>query len=500
MRVIKNIFFIVLTVLFFGIKSFAQTQDSLVLSNALQSNMVLQQNKPFKIWGTASPKAEISIQTDWMPNPIKVSADEDGNFMGIINIPKAKKGDFTEHTLNVSSAKNNIKLDNLLIGDLWFCSGQSNMQFSVKEMIGAEEEIATADQPNIRLLNVELNFSATPINDFKGDWQECSPGTVKSFSAVGYSFGKELYENLDIPIGLIFSGIGASGVQAYVPQDVLANDTLLNSVYLQPYLQSPKSKEVINGGFSFEKVMRPFLLYNAMIHPFLNLSIKGICWYQGEANHNERESYTKATQAMIKSWRKGFSQGELPFYYVQIAPYFHEKEDPKLAVDAFFREAQEKVSALNNTEMVLTMDVGDAKDLHPKNKKPVGIRLAKTALNRTYGQLDVAYQGPHFNYAEFKKKQAIIHFKPETLGSGLNTNDGTAPSFFYIAGEDRVFYPAQAVISGTEVIVKSAKVKNPASVRYAFFNYPVTNLQNKEGFPAVPFRTDSWPEDNANSK
>lgn len=467
---------------------------NLKLADALQSNMVLQQNKTFKIWGKANDGDHIAIFADWMANPITIIADGDGDFLGIIDIPLAKKGDFTSHQIHVQTKTEKVSLNNLLIGDVWFCSGQSNMQFSVKDMIGAAEVISEANQPNIRLLNVGLNFSATPIGTFSGRWQECTAETVKGFSAVGYTFGRKLYDELNIPIGLIFSGIGASGVQAYIPQEELANNNLLNNTYLKPYLESPKSKEKIDGGFSFEKVVRPYLLYNALINPFANLSIKGFCWYQGEANHMERESYVEATQTMVKSWRNNFKQGDLPFYYVQIAPYFHEKEDEKLAYDAFFREAQEKIAVLNNTAMVSIMDVGDAKDLHPKNKKPIGLRLAATALNRTYGQHNVTYQSPKYNHVIFEKNSATIHFIPQTLGTGLNTNDGAAPKFFYIAGEDQVFYPAIATIKNNTVVVSSKRVKHPKAVRYAFFNYPVTNLQNKEGFPVLPFRTDYWPE------
>lgn len=468
--------------------------SALKLADALQSNMLVQQNKAFKVWGTATPGDKITILADWMANSVTVVANNDGGFLGLINVPMAKKGDFTPHRILVQTQSERVSLDNLLIGDLWFCSGQSNMQFSVKEMIGAEETIKNANQPNIRLLNVGLNFSATPIGNFSGKWQSADTASVKKFSAVGYTFGKKLYDELNIPIGLIFSGIGASGVQAYISQEELEKNTLLNETYLKPYLASPKSKEKIDGGFSFEKVVRPFLLYNAMINPFTNLSIKGFCWYQGEANHMERESYTTATQAMIKSWRSNFVQDDLPFYYVQIAPYFHEKEDDKLAYDAFFREAQAKVAELNNTAMVSTMDVGEAKDLHPKNKKPIGLRLAAVALNRTYSNLNVVYRGPEFSYVSFEKGKAIVHFKEETLASGLNTNDGAAPKFFYLAGEDKVFYPADAVINGNTIIVNSKKVKKPVAVRYAFFNYPITNLQNQAGFPVLPFRSDIWPE------
>lgn len=496
MRTFKHL--IIFCLAFFVSKnSFCAVKDTLSLADALQSNMILQQNKAFKVWGKANSGDQVSIQADWMPDPITVIAAADGRFEGLIDIPEAKKGDFSQHQIRIETQEQKRKLVNLLIGDVWFCSGQSNMQFAVREMIGAEKILNAANQPNIRLLSVGLNFSEKPIDNFSGKWQECSPYVAKSFSAVGYTFGRKLYDELNIPIGIIFSGIGASAVQAYIPQEELANDVVLNETYLKPYINSAKSKEKVDGGFSFEKVVRPFLLYNAMIHPFLNLSVKGFCWYQGESNHMERESYVKATQVMIGSWRKRFKQGSLPFYYVQIAPYSHDKEDPKIAFDAFFREAQGKISDLNNTAMICTMDVGDAKDLHPKNKEEIGKRLAAVALNKTYDQLSVVYQGPDYSHVSFENKSAVIYFKPETVGGGLTTSDGFEPKFFYLAGENRVFYPATARISGNTILVNSNKVRRPKAVRYAFFNYPVTNLQNREGFPAVPFRTDNWFEINS---
>ncbi len=488
--------YIILIFLGFSSYSFAQQLpfSALKLADALQSNMVVQQNKAFRIWGNTTAGETVSILADWMSNPVKVLANRDGDFIGLIDVPPAKNGDFSTHQIHIETKDEKVLLTNLLIGDVWFCSGQSNMQFSVKEMTGAEDVIKQANEPNIRLFNANLNFSAISIDTISGKWQECSSENVRNFSAVGYTFGRKLYDELNIPIGLVFSGIGASGVQAYIPQEELANDNLLNETYLKPYLESSRSKEKIDNGFSFEKVVRPSLLYNAMINPFVNLSIKGFCWYQGEANHMERESYIVATQTLIKSWRKNFKQGELPFYYVQIAPYFHEKEDDKLTCDAFFREAQEKVSSLNNTYMVSTMDVGEAKDLHPKNKRPIGLRLAAVALNRTYHQKEVIYQSPRDNYVILGKKQATIYFKPETIGTGLNTNDDDQPRFFYLAGEDQVFYPSTAILKNNIIVVSNKQVKYPKAVRYAFFNYPVTNLQNKEGFPVLPFRTDNWAE------
>jgi len=474
-------------------------EQDLQLGSGLQDSMVIQQNRPLTIWGKAllgegSIGRLVSIKTDWMQGPVTVVTDGDGNFSGIINVPAVQAGDYHPHSIEVTAGNSTITLNNVLIGELWLCSGQSNMQFSMKEVTDANNEVAAANYPDLRLLNVGLNFSATPYDSFSGKWTACRPSVVKDFSAVGYYFGRELQQKLNVPVGIIFSGIGASAAQAYVPQPVLAADTMLNRVYLQPYLNSPRSKEVINGGFSFEKVTRPFLLYNAIIYPLRRFNIRGICWYQGEANRKERDSYTKLTQALIQSWRQSFQQPDLPFYYVQVAPYFLEKEDPTLADYAFFREAQEKVSALNNTAMVTTIDVGEAKNLHPHNKKPIGIRLAKTALNRTYGQLDIVARGPQYQYLEVSGKKAIIHFEPGTTTGGLQTDSAGAPKFFLIAGADQQFYPAEAAIDGDKVIVWSDKVKKPVAVRYAFTNYAVTSLHNGAGWPVIPFRTDNWIE------
>lgn len=493
-KLMKNIRLIAICLALMAESSFAQQKPFLQFADVLQSNMVLQQNKPFKVWGKAIAGKQVKIKADWMKNELVVTAESDSSFLGIITMPVVKENDFSQHEMSIESNGEKLVLNNLLIGDVWFCSGQSNMQFSMKEIKDSAIEVPAANYPNIRLFSAGLNFSASPINNIYGKWKECTPETVLNFSAVGYSFGKELYNNLHIPIGLVFSGIGASSAQAYVPQEVLAADTMLNRVYLQPYLNSDKSKEKIDGGFSFEKVTRPFLLYNAIIHPFINLSVKGFCWYQGESNRTERESYTRLTQALIKSWRQNFAQDNLPFYYVQVAPFYYDKEDPVLADYAFFREAQESISALNNTAMVLTMDVGESKDLHPKNKKPVGIRLVKTALNRTYGRLDVNYRGPQYDYMEIQKNKVFIHFTKQTVAGGLQTNNNLALKHFEIAGADKVFHPADAVIVNETVVVSSPAVKKPVAVRYAFTNYPVTNFENKDGLPAVPFRTDNWEE------
>jgi hypothetical protein len=466
----------------------------LTLASPLQSNMVIQEGKPFTIWGHATPREKVRIDADWLAEPVTVRPAADGFFEAIIPVPKAARGDYREHSLTVVCGAEMLTLSHLLIGELWFCSGQSNMQFSMATVLDSTADIAAAHYPNIRLFNAYLNFSDTPVDEIGGSWVECSPKTVRGFSAVGYYFGRRLQQTLDVPVGLIFSGIGASAAQAYVPRNVLAEDTLLDRRYLEPYLQSPRSHEHIDGRFSFEKVTRPYLLYNAMIYPFRHLSIRGFCWYQGESNRTERESYTDLTQTMIRSWREVFEQGDLPFYYVQVAPFFYDQPDPTLADYAFFREAQEKIAALPNTGKVITMDVGEAKNLHPINKKPVGERLAATALNREYGLTDIVCRGPQYRCLEIKGREAIVHFEPGTISGGLKTNDDKAPAFFTMAGEDQVFYPAQARIDGDEIVVTCDKVKKPVAVRYAFTNFAVTNLENGAGWPVVPFRTDDWAE------
>jgi len=490
MREVKIIIALFCTVL----SVHAQNVRKVKLSPVLQSNMVVQQNQPFKVWGNAPAETTVSIQADWMNAPVSISANAENKFLGIIPVPAAQPGDFTKHKITISSSGETQVLDNVLIGETWICSGQSNMQFKMHETLDSAKEVPAAVYPQIRLFSAGLNFSNEPLDSISGAWQECTPGSVRTFSAVGYHFGKELFAKLNVPIGLIFTGIGASSAQAYVPQKVLAADTMLNRAYLQPYLESPKSKEKIDGGFTFEKVTRPFLLYNAIINPFINLSVKGFIWYQGESNRSERETYSRLTQTMIQSWRLAFGQVNLPFYYVQVAPFWYEKDDATLADYAFFREAQEHVSSLGNTEMVVTMDVGESRDLHPKNKKPIGVRLAKTALNRTYGALSIAYQGPKFDFALFGKKEVAVHFLSETVRNGLETNNGNAPEHFFVAGADKKFYPAAARIEGNHIVLTCPKVKNPMAVRYAFTNFPVTNLQNKDGLPALPFRSDDWPE------
>lgn len=481
------------------VKSDDLTDISFQTANIFQSNMVIQQNKPFSIWGKARPGETVTITVSWNNKPSFARANDKGIWKGEVSVPKAKPRDFTSQSISLKSGGKSIVLNNILIGDVWFASGQSNMQYGLQSLKdgtnegvpGYEKVISSAKFPAIRLFTEPLDFKAEPGNETKGSWKLCTPDNVANFSAVAYFFSKELHNRLNIPIGIIVSTIGASTAQAWTSREVLASDPVLNKKYLIPYDESPEGKEVITSDFTFEKVGRPTLLYNAMIHPFAGFSIRGFIWYQGESNRFDGRTYTRLLTSMIKGWRNDFGNENLPFYYVQVAPYYWEKDF--LNYDyALFREAQTAVRELKKTEMAVILDDGEPKNLHPRNKKPVGIRLAKIALNKTYGLKQEQYLGPQYKKVKIRDKQIEISFKRKTLGSGLNTSDNKPPKNFFTAGADKKFYEAQATIIGNKVVLYSTQVTKPVAVRYAFANAPATNLQNKEGLPAEQFRTDFW--------
>ncbi len=470
------------------------------LANILQSNMVIQQNKPFRLWGTAKPGDRIKLNTDWTDRVTTAVADENGNWIGEVKVPKAHSGDFKPHVIVVIDGNDNIKLDNLLIGDLWFCLGQSNMDMPVAEekpwtyrgVPDFEKEVANASYPNIRLYRSDWQFRIAPATDTKGKWQECSPESVKNFSAVAYFFGRKLYQQINIPIGLVVSAVPGAGTQAFVSRETLAQDTVLKRVYLDPYQKIISSQKSVDSIGLFPSVTKPTLIYNAMIYPLFNLSIKGMIYYQGESNiTDKRENYMPLFTAMVAQLRNEFKQGDFPFYYTQIAPNMEKTDDNETFNAAIFKETQEKFLSIKNTGMAVTMDVGEQHNVHPRDKKPVGERLAAIALNKTYHQ-DMPYLGPHISRFEVHGNEVKVFFKKDGLGMGLITKDGKAPQDFCIAGDDHKFYWATAKIVGDNVILTSDKVTKPIAVRYGFTNGAVTNLQNKEGLPAVPFRTDDW--------
>jgi len=477
-----------------------KAQTAFKLANVLQSNMVMQQGKPLRLWGTAKPGDVIKIKADWTDKVITAHADEQGNWIGGIKVPKATPGDFKPHTMVIIDGNDNIKLSKLLIGDVWFCVGQSNMDMPVtavpiltyRGVLNYQDEIAAANFPAIRIYKAAADFKIEPVPNTKGEWKVCSPQTIGDFSGVAYFFGRELFLKLNIPIGLVEAAAAGASTQAFTRREILESDTMLKHAYLDPFMQMFQSQAHVDSMGFFAKVTKPTLLYNALIHPMLNLSIKGVAYYQGESNvADKRETYIPLFTNMLADWRKDFKQGDFPFYYVQIAPFLEGNDSTKYGT-ALFRETQQELLKIKNTGMAVTMDVGETRYVHPRDKRSVGERLAFNALNKTYGLKDVNYQGPQISRFEVHGNVVTLFFKHDGIASGLTTKDGKIPQHFYVAGDDHIFYPADAKIVGDNVVLGSEHVHKPVAIRYAFTDGPVTNLENKDGLPALPFRTDDW--------
>ncbi|RYY36290.1 MAG: sialate O-acetylesterase [Sphingobacteriaceae bacterium] len=469
-------------------------------ANVLQSNMVVQQGKPFKLWGTANAGEMVKITADWIKE-VNVKAGDNGNWIAQISVPKAKAGDFTPHIITLKNGSETITFNNILIGDVWFCVGQSNMDMPVTEamfltypgVLNYKDEIAAANFPAIRMYKAQAEFKISPQADTKGSWQICSPQTAGNFSGVAYFFGRELFLKLNIPIGLVVSAAPGASTQAFTKRDVLNDDETLKNVYLTPQLDNISNQKKVDTTGFFSNVTKPTLLYNGIIYPFINLSIKGITYYQGESNarSDKHDDYILLFSKMLADWRKDLKQGDLPFYYTQIAPFREAQEDSTDYTAAVFRETQSHLLKLKNTGMAVTLDVGEKKTVHPSDKRTVGERLAFNALNKTYGFKDIAYQGPQSAKFSAAHNKITLVFE-EGLGSGLTTKDGKPPVGFFVADDERVFHPAEAKIVGNTIVLTNYNVSNPMAVRYAFTNWVNTNLQNKEGLPAMQFRTDNW--------
>lgn len=474
----------------------------------VSDNMVLQQNAKVNLWGWASPNEKINIQLGWSNLPVNVTADAEGNWKTTVDTPK---GGETAYNITIE-ASNKITLKNILIGEVWLCSGQSNMFFPVGREEGTwktgvknyEEEVKNAVFPNIRLFTVALNASAKPLEDVTGSWRICSPESIKTFSAVAYFFGRDLYQKLNVPIGLISTSWGGTKAEAWTAQNVLEEDVAFlpilqedaknEKVYqekLEAYYLALTNERIASAANAPKSQLKKpkkepnktsYVLYNAMLHPLVNYTIKGAIWYQGESNSGKAYLYRSLFPTMVKSWREEWKQGEFPFYYVQITP--HKGQNAEI------REAQlMSLKTIPNSGMVVTTDVGDAQNIHPIDKQTVGYRLALIARAKTYGENKLVYSGPIFNHMKIKKQKAQLFF--DYADSGLKKTGDTLKEF-EIAGNDQVFYPAEAKIEGKTIIVTSPKVKEPAAVRFAWKAVPEPNLFNNENLPASPFRTDEW--------
>ena len=451
-------------------------QAKIKLASLLTDNMVLQRNSEVKLWGKADPNQKLNISVGWDKAKFSTTSDEKGEWL--VKIKTTQAGG--PYSINITSGKEKVLLENILLGEVWLCSGQSNMEMPVagygdQPVNGSTDAILTAANNNIRLFTVAKLSIATPQDTCKGIWAVATPESVSKFSAVGYFFARILQQNLNIPVGMITSNWGGSRIEAWMKNDLITG-------FPEAYKQTTQEKTQPN--------QRASRLYNGMIAPIVNYNIKGAIWYQGESNKDNYQDYAALQAAMVKSWRTDFGVGEFPFYFVQIAPHWY--GNSKAINVALQREAQYNSMALiPNSGMVATVDIGEEKSIHPAEKVTVSKRLALWALSESYNVKGLPYKSPAYKSMQVKDSVAVISFENAT--NGLTTFGKTVESF-EVAGQDSIFYQAKLTINQKQARVYSPNVKKPVAVRYNFCNFSPTSgfLFNTAGLPVIPFRTDNW--------
>nr|WP_321408568.1 sialate O-acetylesterase [uncultured Carboxylicivirga sp.] len=439
------------------------TKANVSLPAVFADHMVLQQQSDVKIWGWGKPLEEVKLKAGWSADTLKTVVNNQGKWSVQIQTPKA--GGPYEITIQ---GYNLLTLKDILIGEVWLLSGQSNMEWTTRGgIIGKEEAVKEADLPNIRLFTVTPRTALNPTHDVSGEWNVCTPETMLDFSSVGYFFGKKLQENLDVPIGMICSSWGGTPVEVWMPEEVLEADSQL--------ITSAKSLQPVPWG-----PVEPGRAFNAMIAPMMPFQFAGVLWYQGEANTANPSTYTAMLQTMIKSWRVGFEK-DFPFYFAQIAPWNGYGGTSGVEI----REAQGKALSLAKTGMVMTSDIGDTIDIHPRNKKDVGLRFANLALNQTYGKTDLPIYGPQYSSYQVKGTKVTVLFDH---ADGLNVK-GDALSLFEVKDQNGEWHKTKAKIRKNTVVL-SSKVKEPVAVRFAWSNAATPGLFNNDKLPASCFNTD----------
>ena len=474
----------------------APQQAVLSLSGMFTDHMVLQRECDAAIWGNAKPKTTVTVTPSWSKQTFETQADAEGRWRCTVKTPQAGG----PHTVAVSSGGDSVTLKDVLIGEVWICSGQSNMQWKLRGFGIAhfKEDVDKATFPQIRFCDVPQVIALKGQDMVKARWTPCSPKTALAFSAVGYFFGSRLHQELNVPIGLVSTNWGGSSAEAWVSPEVLKKQFPEFNTVSDRYAKMIEQTGDRYAGKKRPKGLNqknPSVLYNSMIHPLIPFSFRGVVWYQGESNVAHPEQYRTLFPAMIRDWRARWGNGDFPFYYVQIAPFAY-KNEPISA--AFLREAQMMTLSEPNTGMVVTMDIGNPANIHPKQKKPVGERLARLALKRDYGRTDLVDSGPA--YKSHKVEDNSIRLQFTSIGDGLSTGDDKPLTHFTIAGADKKFVAAKATIDGDTIVVRSENVTNPIAVRYAWGSGDMPNLSNKEGLPVSSFRTDDWPIQPASSK
>ena len=490
-------------------------QADVSLPALFSDHMVLQRNKDIPIWGHANAGEVVTVILG--TQKIITTADATGSWHTHLSPLKAGG----PHTLTVQG-QNTITFNNVLIGDVWICSGQSNMGWTVRRSNNPEKEIASAQYPKIRLFTVKRVTAQTPQQDVTGSWAVCDSQSVPNFSAVAYFFGRRLHKTLDVPIGLINTSWGGTPVEAWTSLPALQATSEyppLATRWTKRIADYPKANEKFQMDLKAWQVTsdslkalgqdvprrprapvgpnhphRPAVLYNGMIAPLTPYAIQGAIWYQGESNAGRAYQYRTLFSTMINNWRTDWGQGAFPFYFVQLANFRQTKDQPNNSDWAELREAQNMALSLPNTGVAVTIDIGEADDIHPRNKQDVGLRLALAAEAQVYGKNN-PYSGPMYKSMQIENDKIRITF--DHTNGGLKKK-GQKLTGFAIAGSDQKFVWADAKIEGNSVIVSSREIINPVAVRYAWADNPICNLYNGANLPASPFRTDTWPGITAN--
>ena len=469
---------------------FSLTQARITLPQFFSDNMVLQQQTECNIWGTADKGKSVVVITSWDKKSYSVMVNDDGKFSVKVKTPKAGGPydiTFATGTPSSSSAVSSglaygFTLHNVMVGEVWICSGQSNMEMLMKgykaqPVEGAAEELLSCKDNELRLFYGKRLASLEPQNDLKGSWQEANAASVREFSATAYFFGKALRKALGVPVGLICTAFGGSACEAWMAADWLKAFPKVNQHVTEQDVKKLQQR-------------CPTALYNGQLKPLIGYGIRGAIWYQGEDNVPRYEYYAPLMARMVQGWREDWQQGDFPFYYCQIAPFAYDETDWALYNSAFLREQQEKVETLvPNCRMAVLMDTGIKDVIHPRKKRVAGERLAILALSNTY---DVKGLPEFAKYKEvaFQNDTAVVAF--DRSKEWVYFENGSTSSNFEVAGADRKFHPATKVwVSRNRVYVISDKVKKPVAVRYAFKDWAIGDLMH-DGLPVSSFRTDNW--------
>jgi sialate O-acetylesterase len=467
---LRNYYVLILSVFFSPL-----VYGEVVLPAVIADGMVLQQKSSVALWGKARARTRVTVRTGWDRQVYTVMAAGDSSWKVMVQTPAAG-GPF--RIIFDDGVKRVV--DNILIGEVWLCSGQSNMEMPVKgfknqPVLNATRLLMDADNLQIRLFRLDRSMSRTPQGDVKATpWQEANAASVAEFSAVGYQYAKILQEKLKVPVGIIMSTWGGTVIEAWMDRQSLE--------------KFPRVKVLAAADTAGINKNEPAVLYNAMIQPLVGYGIKGVIWYQGEQNRPNPEIYDSLLVTMVQEWRTLWKRGDWPFYYVQIAPYAY---NDKLGPAAPLREAQMKaLPRMVNAGIVVSMDAGEQRSIHPADKAIISQRLACWALANTYGRAGLPYASPVYRAMKTGKDGIAISF--DHAPNGL-TSFGKVLSAFEVAGDDKVFYPGKARITGSGVTVWSDSVRSPVAVRYGWKDWVAGDLYNTEGLPAAPFRTDDWP-------